>query len=209
MLFHNNPRENEMTTDESAKGPDIDQEIRINEMREAAREAAGGEMTEWQSADCPPEVAEQFWRNVLDYETADETCHFVQLEEAGIALPPPDELDDTAVTSKLWEVVHALAKRKTFLSDTDHLSDRELYARLWHDVLRETTMNLPADSGWTEHIDLVSSGSDEDNEMYLKYYADEDSRRQWQNDWPDDVIPPHVDPPYDRDAHLPKSASGF
>ena len=32
--------------DESADSPDIDQEIRINELREAARDAAGGEIAE-------------------------------------------------------------------------------------------------------------------------------------------------------------------
>ena len=50
------------------------------------------------------------------------------------------------------------------------------------------------------------SGSDEDNELYLKYYADEDYRQRWHKDWPNDVIPPHVDPPYNRDSKLPKSS---
>ena len=36
------------------------------------------------------------------------------------------------------------------------------------------------------------SGSDEDNQLYLKYYADEEWRERWHKDWPNDVIPPHV-----------------
>ena len=40
--------------------------------------------------------------------------------------------------------------------------------------------------------------------LYLKYYADDDFRRQWHNDWPSDPIPAHEDPPYDRDRLLPK-----
>jgi hypothetical protein len=66
-------------------------------------------------------------------------------------------------------------------------------------------MDFPPDSGWACHIDFLSSGSDEDNELYLKYYADEDYRERWRADWPKDVIPPHVDPAYDRDAKLPKA----
>jgi hypothetical protein len=191
-------------TDEPDDWSAVDQEIRINELREAAREAAGGEMTEWESPDCPPEIAEQFWSNVLAFESAEETCHFIQLEEQGIALPPPEALTDEELTKKLWEVIHVLARMNVFLSQTDHWSDRELYEHMWHETLREITMELPPDSGWTHHIDFLSSGSDEDNELYLKYYADEEWREHWRRDFPDDVIPPHVDPPYDRDCKLPK-----
>jgi hypothetical protein len=191
--------------DEPRETEDIDQEIRINELREAARDAAGGEMAEWESPDCPPEIAEQFWANVLEYESADKTCHFIQLEEHGIALPPPEELDDAALTAKLWEVIRALAQMNVFLSQTDHWSDRELYEHMWHETLREIAMDLPPDSGWTHHIDFLSSGSDEDNYLYLKYYADDEWREQWHKDWPADEIPPHVDPPYDRDSKLPQA----
>lgn len=140
---------------------------------------------------------------MLAYESADKTCHFNQLEEAGVALPAPEELDNAALTAKLWEVIRALAKMNVFLSQTDHWSDRELYEHIWHDTLREITMDLPPNSGWVHHIDFLSSGSDEDNELYLKYYADEAWREKWHRDFPDDVIPPHVDPPYDRDSKLP------
>lgn len=190
---------------DSSDHHDIDQKIRINELRESAREAAGGEMTEWESTDCPPELAEAFWGNVLAYESAEQTCHFIQLEKRGIRLPATDELDDDALTAKLWEVIHALAAMNVFLSQTDHWSDRELYDHLWNETLREITVDMPPGSGWNCHIDFLSTGSDEDNELYLKYYADEDYRERWHRDWPNDVIPPHVDPPYERDGKLPKS----
>ena len=186
----------------------VDQDIRINELREAVQEAAGGEMHVWENPDAPPEITEQFWQNVLQYEQAEETCHFLQLQRAGVELPPPEELSDEQLTTKLWEVIHALAGMNVFLSQTDHWSDRELYEHLWRDTLREVTMDLPPDSGWTHHIDFLSSGSDEDNFLYLKYYADEDYRRRWQNDWPNDVVPAHEDPTYDRDFKLPKPARG-
>lgn len=185
---------------------DIDQEIRINELREAAKEAAGGDMTTWESPDMPPELAESFWGNVLAYESAEETCHFIQLEEMGIELPEPDSLDDEALLAKLWEVINGLAKLDVFLSQTDHLSDRELYEHLWHDSLREITMDLPTDSGWTCHLDILGGCSEEDLHLQLKYYADEEYREQWRRDFPDDNMPDHVDPPYDRDSKLPKAA---
>jgi hypothetical protein len=183
----------------------IDQEIRINELREAAQEAAGGEMHVWENPDTPPEISEQFWANVLQYEQADETTHFRQLRQAGVEMPPPEELDDQQLTAKLWEVIHALARMNVFMSTTNHWNDRELYQRLWHDTLHEITADFPPGSGWNCHIDFLSSGGDEDNRLYLKYYADEEYRQQWHKDWPDEVIPPHEDPPYDRDSKLPKA----
>ncbi len=199
-----------MTYDPNPNGvpTDIDQEIRINELREAAREAAGGEMTEWENPDTPPEIAEAFWGNVLAYESAEPTTHYRQLTEQGIDLPAPGDLTDEELTKKLWEVIHALARINVFMSTTNHWSDRELYEHLWNETLHEITMDLPLDSGWTHHIDFLSTGSDEDNELYLKYYADDEWRETWAKDFPGDVIPPHVDPPYDRDRHLPQSADG-
>lgn len=163
-------------------------------------------MTTWESPDMPPELAETFWGNVLAYESADETCHFFQLEEMGLELPEPDALDDAALTAKLWEVIHALAKLNVYLSQTDHLSDRELYEHLWHDSLREITMDLPPDSGWTCHLDILGGCSEADLHLQLKYYADEEYREQWRRDFPNDTIPDHVDPPFDRDSKLPQAS---
>jgi hypothetical protein len=56
------------------------------------------------------------------------------------------------------------------------------------------------------NIDLVGSGSPEDVHLYLKHYAEEETRQQWAKDWPEDVIPEHENPPYDRDRHLPQYA---
>ncbi len=41
-------------------------------------------------------------------------------------------------------------------------------------------------------------------EIGLKYYDDEEERVRWRESFPDDPIPEHEDPPYDRDRHLPK-----
>jgi len=90
-----------------------------------------------------------------------------------------------------------------FLYNTDHLSDRELYEELWYELLRDENPAMPVNENSACHIDLVGSGSEEDNELYLRYYADEEDRQLWANDWPDDAMPDHETPPYDRDRHLP------
>jgi len=175
----------------------------IERLKREAERLSGGEMLSHVSDDCPPEIAEQFWEQVVAYEEAEPITLSDELVKAGHELPAPDELDDTLLTEKLWELINVLAARGTYLHSTDHLSDRELYTHLWDESLREPTV-MPAIPGFTYHIDIIGSGSEEDIEIYLRYYADEDSRRRWAERWPQDALPPREQPPYDRDARLPQ-----
>ena len=185
-----------------------DSEDRIEALKRQAEELCGGQMEVHNLDDCSAEVEEEFWKHIVDYEKAPWTTHFQQLEQAGVSLPPPDSLKDEELTARLWEVIQKLALLRVFIEQTDHLSDRELYTYLWTDSLREETRAMPQAANSAYHIQLLSSGSDEDNLLYLKYYADEDWRRQWHEDWPNDPIPAHEDPPYDRDCALPKPDYG-
>jgi hypothetical protein len=120
-------------------------------------------------------------------------------------LPAPETMDDEKLTAKLWEVIDALARMRAFLSNTNHLSDRELYTELWSEVLHEETKAMVYDEYSTWHIDVIGSGSDEHIDLWMKYYADDKTRSQWMKDWPDHEMPEHEDPPYDRDRHLPNA----
>jgi hypothetical protein len=141
---------------------------------------------------------------VVDYEKAPWTTNFKQLEEAGIELPAPETLNDEQLAKKLWEVIHALALLRVFLEETDHLSDRELYTELWSDMLREEVKAMPPDPDGAYHLSPLGGCSDEDIQLQMKYYADEEWRQQFQKEFPDFVIAEHEDPPYDRDRLLPQ-----
>ncbi|NLT32674.1 MAG: hypothetical protein GXX81_04470 [Acidobacteria bacterium] len=133
---------------------------------------------------------------------------FDLLEEGGVTLPAPETLDDGALYAKLWEVIRAMALLGHYLSSTDHLSDRELYERLWSEILREPACIPPVGSRAACQIDILGGGSDEDFKIRMKYYADEFERESWASDDPDDEIPPHEDLPYDRDRLLPQPDYG-
>src|SRR5262249_53765051 len=184
---------------------DPERQKRIDALKGQADELAGGEFTERKSDDLSPDMEEDFLRGVIDYESAPWTTHFTQLEEAGIVLPDPESMDDETLTTKLWEMIEALARMRVFLTSTDHLSDRELYALLWSEVLQEEVKAMPFDEYSAWHVDLVGSGSDEHIDLWMKYYADEQTRQQWMKDWPDYEMPEHEDPPYDRDRRLPNA----
>jgi hypothetical protein len=178
-----------------------DQEIRINELTEKAKELGMGDSNI--SEGCPADVHEKFLQRIIDIESAPDGTRFNQLLEAGVELPEPSSLDDGALHSKLWEVINTLVRLDVDITNTDHLSDRQLYELLWSDLLRQETMIPPPGSGWLFHIDTIGSGSDEDIDTHLRYYSSEEDRKRWAEDFPDMIIPPHEDPPYDRDRHLP------
>jgi hypothetical protein len=133
---------------------------------------------------------------------AEEQSLFSVLSQNGHVLLSPEELDEEQLHSKLWEVIHGLADCGVFLHHTDHLSDRELYEFLWCDALLERVKLVSDNPVFYHDIDGTESGPDE-FQVYLKYYADENERRQYANDSRGLEMPDHVDPPYDRDRMLP------
>jgi hypothetical protein len=173
----------------------------IERLKAQAASAAGGRMVAYESDRLPPDVQEQFWRNVVDFETADCTDLTKELNAIGVDLPEPDDLDDVALHQALWNVIDALARLRVFLDWTNHLSDRELYTKLVRELLPEEMPALDVDESSAWHIDVL--GYDKP-ELYLKYYADEETRESWRTDFPDDPIPAREEPPYDRDSHLPQ-----
>jgi hypothetical protein len=193
-----------MSTNHDDRIDATDQAERIEHLKERARQAAGGQMVSWEADALPADQREQFWRHVVDFESAPLMTDFQRLSDAGLELPDPDALNDEQVTAKLWEVIHGLARIRVFLTDTDHLSDRELYEVLWRRVLREENPLIPDDPDSAWHAGLVGSGDETDTDLYLKYYADERDRQYWLADFPDYVMPPHEDPPFQRDCLLPQ-----
>lgn len=129
------------------------------------------------------------------------TTDFERLQRAGVDLPLPESMDDAALTAKLWEVIEKLGRMAVVLEWTDHLSDRELYTQLWHHALREEVPDVGEDDDdGVSHVDMSGGGSDED--VYLKYYADDQTRAMWVRDFPDLELPTREPLPYDRDSRL-------
>ena len=161
---------------------DVDQQIRINELKHRAEGLAGGEMTCFENPDSPPDVVETFWDRVVKYEEAEWTSEFEQMAKAGYVLPHLDELTTyEQVHAALWELIRQLAARRTYLSNTDHLSDRELYEYLVFESLHEAWKDVDIPD-MTCHLDILGGCSEEDMQLYLRYYADDEWRERWAKD---------------------------
>src|SRR5215212_5264021 len=178
------------------------QEERIAKLR-AELEKLGGNTSTLESM--PADMEEEFLRHVLEYETAEQISLLRLLENSGLEVPPPESLDDEALKIKLKEIIDRMASVGSYLLHTNHLADRDLYEYLFHEALREETVLFPENPSYAYMIDLTGSGSEDDNQTYLKYYANADYRRQWAHDWPGDPLPEHEEPPFDRDRFLPQS----
>lgn len=158
------------------------------------------------SPEMSDELFEAFMESVRAFESAPTTTLAHLLIRDGVELPSPDNFTEESVHEKLWEVIHAMARLRHFLYSTDHLSDLELYRCLWEETLNERTEEITREIANTAcHIDLVSGGSDEATQAWLRHYALDMDRELWAAEFPDDPMPAHVDPPYDRDRHLPEA----
>jgi hypothetical protein len=178
------------------------QEERIAKLKSRVKELGGDFNSTFEAPDAPPEILEQFWRNVVEFEERDRGL-FPYPSLPPLNFPSAEGLDSKEVNRLLWKKIHELAERKIFLEQTDHLSDRELYAQLCTPEMKELTTQAVPDHG-SIHFDILGGYSDEDIDLYLKYYAGEPERTSWQEEWPEERIPPKETPPYKRDSELPK-----
>ncbi len=184
---------------------ETNQEERIARLRHEVEKLGGNTM---QLDSMPADMEEEFLRHVLEYERAEPISLLQLLENSGLEIAPPDQVDEETLGFKLKDIINRMASMGAYLLHTDHLSDRALYEYLYHDGLREEAVLFPENPSYAYMIDLVGSGSEEDNQTFLKYYADEQHREQWASDWPNDHMPDREELPFDRDRFLPQSPIG-
>jgi hypothetical protein len=124
------------------------------------------------------------------------------LTRHGFTPLPPSALDDRQLPGRLWEWLYAAAARRFFFCSSNHLSDRDFYTLLWEQWLDEPTADIPveAETNTTTIVSEFNAGGLSHEEIWLRYYADDAGRVPMM---PDEIIPPHENPPFDRDRFLP------
>ena len=89
------------------------------------------------------------------------------------------------------------------MEGTDHLSDRELYSHLWHQSLRDDIPEPSEDDGARGTLMCAALAATRTLARISRFMHDA-AREDWLKEFPDYVMPPKQDPPYDRDRHLPR-----
>ena len=142
---------------------------------------------------CDEQLTESFLEHVLNFERAEYKTLREWLAESGYV--PPADVPDDRIASELNTLLDRLSFLGIVVESADHLSDRELYD--W--ITREQfEAHLPLLDETIIHLDVIGGGSDEDNRIYLMYYASEEDRAHWKAQFPNDELPPRKTPPYTR-----------
>ena len=115
-----------------------------------------------------------------------------------LSIPAPSRLDDERLLQELDNVIEKLFEKKMILAFADHLSDRELYTLIYRDILPLREKNLQHRNNFI-HWDC-SYG---DDETWLRFYASDDEREEYQ-EATGNFLPPKEIPPHHRD--LPQCA---
>lgn len=188
---------------EDQTDPLVEQALRLGDLRKEVMDRIGGPVIEGGTGELPMDMQEAFWKQVLAFESAEESTLAERLKKDASFVPiEPDRLhEENEIHSALWELINALASIRVFLCFTDHLSDTDLYRLLCYDALPSPSIVPPPGSRMNEQIMACEFGTKDDpegTETWLRYYADEDTRLEWDGD-----VPPTQLPPFDRDRLLP------
>ncbi len=124
----------------------------------------------------------------------------------GFTPPPPADTDDFQLRGRLWEFIYAMAGRRFYLQDTNHLSDRELYNWLHDDWFPKEVADIPFEAEWNCHVQVLDLEHDNelDEQLWLRFFATEKERELWAIENPRLCLPPHQTPLHDRDRWLPE-----
>lgn len=132
----------------------------------------------------------EFLASILAWERAP-TLPISQWFEPELKLPKPESLTDIEVSRLLWQTIHQLYSQRIVLALTDHLSDRQLYCLIVRDILPAYEKRI------AEHRNFLHWHCLQDNDMegWLKYYATDSERDQWEDESgleaPDKQAPPY------------------
>lgn len=133
----------------------VEQARKAKEQRTSAREAKINELCTKAKAEGQSDER-GYWALVYDFEMAPATNGRTMLLERGILpVPPQDLFDDVHLHEALWTVIEGLAASGVYLLNTDHLTYRQLYERLYYKILDEAMQCMPPSAGSAEYIDVL------------------------------------------------------
>ncbi|NLT65510.1 MAG: hypothetical protein GXX84_02795 [Acidobacteria bacterium] len=117
---------------------DHQQNSRINELEEEIKRLAGGSAIISCSDDLPPDIRQSHLEDILKFESIGSgPSLFEGLQQNGVELPHPDNLDDDQAFDRVMEIMQALEEVQVVLIGFDHMTPRQVYSTLWHETLWE------------------------------------------------------------------------
>lgn len=144
-------------------------------------------------------------RWVKQVEAAPVTTWKAELSVRGMDFEYHPSMAEATVTRQLWRLLHALAKIQVTFTNTDHLSERELYQLLIEAILVQPIAQVCACSERGCVVDVVGIAVQDDPVPWLQHYASNRERMEWAKQNPGKGLPVPMPAPFARDALLPKA----
>jgi hypothetical protein len=173
---------------------EVDCLIRNGELRDAIEPYLDEAVWEIDFRSLPTDVENRFLESMLAWEQAP-LVPIARWFDPPLALQPVCTLDDEQLRERLWETIERLYSRRIVLDFTDHLADRELYSLIRRDILPAVVKQVDLPDNYT-HWDC-SATHDEDQSIWLTYYASDEERDIWALEEGREPPPRRV-PPYPR-----------
>jgi hypothetical protein len=183
---------------ESRQPDEVEELLRNARLRDEIEPLLDDSVTWIQSERLPISVENEFLESMLQWERAP-IVPISEWFEPPLELPPPDRLSDERLCEVLRATIDRLFERRIVLDFTDHLSDRQLYRLIYRDILPAQEKKIDSRGSFL-HWDC--SDMDGDPTIWLRYYATEEERLLWAEDF-EGLMPPHEDPPHPRE--LPRA----
>lgn len=140
-------------------------------------------------------------------EGEEQTTLYFELEKRGWEPDHSGDLSDEEISQALTNLLWSLKDLGHYIEDADHLSDRELYAELL-DYCDQPTVCFPYSEDSGIHWSPIGGWSEDDIQIWLRYYASPEDRLRHSVDYPKDPVPPSEPIPYPR-PWIPKRAFSF
>ena len=117
---------------------DPEQAARINKLKDKLNDLSDGSAIVKTSPEAPLDAIESHLEDIINFESVSSGISlFEGLQQNGMKLPAPEELNEFRSARKVMEIFRALEKLQIFLIGLEEMSARELYSMLWHQTLWE------------------------------------------------------------------------
>ncbi|MBS0211440.1 MAG: hypothetical protein JSS27_21065 [Planctomycetes bacterium] len=183
-----------MSEPQPTKFDEVEQLMRNAQLRDELERYGDESITVLDTRAVPTPVENEFLASMLAWERAP-VLPIARWFEPALALPAPDTLDDAPLRDLLWSTIHKLFSKRIVLDFTDHLSDRQLYCLIFRDILPACEKKIDNTESYL-HWDCAGVG--DDVEVWLRFYASDEEREDWAEQFPEDPIPGRESPPFPR-----------
>ena len=172
---------------------DVDQLLLNARLRDELEPFLDDSVSLVNSREIPTPVENEYLASMLAWERAP-VLPIADWFQPRLILANPEDLSKEQLSKVLWDAIYKLYEKRIVLDFTDHLSDYELYMTIARDILPSPEKKIETSPTYLHWHCLDPS---ECPDIWLRYYASEEERRAWAEEFHEEPPKAHT-PPFRR-----------